>query len=176
MSQFYQGTTAGGLPPSVPTSFVTDSGTAIPVGNILNVVTPGGGTSGIATSAPGPSNTILITLSGFTSGTGTTIGATTADLITISPTDLKSFSIQCLVAGYDTANNETLGGELLGIGRKSGTVTIVGTPDKSDETDAALSAGSYDLVASGANFVVRVTGVAGRTIDWSARLNYVSSP
>lgn len=174
MSQFYQGVTSGALPPSVPTSFITDSGTATPAANTLNVVTPGGGTSGIATSGSG--NTLTITLSGFTAGTGTTVGATTADLITVSPTDLKAFSIQCLVAGYDSANNEMLGGELLGCGRKNTTVTIVGTPDKTDEADAALATGSYDLVASGGNFIVRVTGVAGRTIDWGARLNYVSSP
>lgn len=176
MSQFYQGVTAGVLPPSVPTSFVTDDGTATPAANIINVVTEGDGALGIETSAPGSSNTILITLTGFTAGTGTTVGATTADLITVTPTDLKSFSIQSIVSGYDLINNETIGGELLGVGRKSGAVTIVGTPDKTAEADVGLSTGSYDLIASGATFIVRATGVAGRTITWAARLNYVSSP
>ena len=40
--------------PSVPTSFVTDSGTAVPVGNILNVF----GMNNIATS--GSSNTVTL--------------------------------------------------------------------------------------------------------------------
>ncbi len=176
MSQFYQGVVSGSIPPDVPTSFVTDSGTATPAGNVINVVTPGGGTQGIQTSAPGSSNIILITLSSQITGTGTTIGATTADVITVTPTDLKSFSIQCLIAGYDFANDEMLGGELLGNGRKNGTVTILAVPDKTADQDAPLVAGTYDLVASGGNFVVRVTGVAGRTISWGARLNYVSSP
>jgi len=37
MSQFYQGTVAGSLPPSVPTQFNTQNGIATPSGNILIV-------------------------------------------------------------------------------------------------------------------------------------------
>lgn len=65
MSQFYQGTTAGSLPPTVPTSFVTDSGTAVPAANIINI---NGGTGVLISANPNLSNNILVTVQndGFT--------------------------------------------------------------------------------------------------------------
>lgn len=60
MSQFEIASSSGIVPPTVPTSFVTDSGTATPAANVLNVVTPGSGTQGIMTSGSG--NTIIVSL------------------------------------------------------------------------------------------------------------------
>lgn len=59
MSQIYK--SAVGSTPSIPTSFVTDSGIAIPAANILNVV----GGSGIQTSGSGNTITIEVINDGF---------------------------------------------------------------------------------------------------------------
>jgi len=61
MSQFFIGTTAGSLPPSVPLQFTTDSGIAIPVANNLNVL----GGSNIQTTGLGSTITVKVINDGF---------------------------------------------------------------------------------------------------------------
>lgn len=63
MSQFFVSSSGGGgpLPPTVPQQFVTDSGTAIPAANSLNVF---GGT-GVTTSGAGSTLTITVKNDGF---------------------------------------------------------------------------------------------------------------
>lgn len=118
----------------IPSSFVTDSGTATPALNVLNVVGKAGGN--ISTSAPGASNIVDIAISGTTdhavqvgnaSGSLTSltvgtdgqvlIGATGADpafatltssdsTITFTP-GANSLSLQAAAAIPDTFNADT---------------------------------------------------------------------
>ena len=177
MSQFYQGITSGGLPPSVPTSFVTDNGTATPAGNIINVVTPGSGTQGIATSAPGSSNIILITVTG-TTGSATTIGATTATLLTIPMSNNSVMSLDILVCGFESTLPGGVGSTLVAsfIRTGAGVPTLIDLADDQQNISASLSAVSYTITGSGANIIVTVTGQVGVTINWTGLARTLVAP
>lgn len=89
MSQIYKTSSGSGpLPPNVPTAFVTDSGTATPSANILQIVTPGSGTELLQTSAPGSSNIVLVSPK--------TIFAT-FDALTTGPTSIHLFADRFIV-------------------------------------------------------------------------------
>jgi len=62
MSNITKRISSGSLPPNIPTSFVTDSGIAVPAANILNVLGDGRAT----TSGAGNTLTIHIVNDGFT--------------------------------------------------------------------------------------------------------------
>ena len=173
MSQIFKSVTAS---PSVPTSFVTDSGTATPAANILNVVTPGGGTQGIATSGAG--NTITITLNNTNyTGTATTVGLTSAILnvnVPIPSNSATSFRVN--IAGYDSANGLGIAGEILGgIKNVAGVLTVIATHvDSTLNGDTPLNGVVLNLTTSGTNGQVQVTGVSGHTIDWRGTIEVVN--
>jgi len=172
MSQFSVGTAAYVLPGSVAQSFVTQSGTAVPVANSLTI----NGANGITTSASG--STVTITLAENTlTGTVTTVGAVGGTLISFTPVNNKGFSLQGLVVGYDTTNNVVIGGEVIAVGRNSsGNVVIVSPQNNSISYDPALAPGNFFVSQSAGNVTLVVAGVSGYTINWSGYLNVNQSP
>lgn len=172
MSQIYKAVSST---PSVATQYVTDSGTAVPVANILNVVTPGGGTQGVMTTGSGNTITITVTDTAYT-GTATTVGAVNAVLnINIPVATNSCMSVRANIVAYDSANGLGAGGEMLATIRNvAGVLTVVGVPDKTVNSDGALVAVSWTLISSGTNAQVQVTGVAGHTLDWKGNIDIIS--
>lgn len=108
-------------------------------------------------------------------GTGATSGAVTDDVITVAlGASARAFSFHVLVVGFESTTPAGISYEMVAGARTDGaSATIIGTADVTSNEEAALSAASIDMVASGNNAIVRVTGVAALDINWRATLKYV---
>jgi len=182
MSQFFQGITAGSiLPPTVPTSFVTDNGTVVPAANTVNInggTTTANNSNGIQVIAnPTGSNNMVPELTNRATGSVTTVGATTSAAITLPLGAVPGvYTFDIVVAGFATAGPGVplgAGFTIVGSIRTTGASAVLiptQVPDHFEE--GAMAASTALLAVSGNNALVNVTGVAGFTIDWNATLNY----
>jgi hypothetical protein len=132
----------------------------------INLLTGAGLTS---TGVPA-SNTITFTLDGFTQATAQTIGAVTADVITINlgatPT---TYIFEAKVAGFESTTPAGIGYNLICVATTTGAAaTIVGVQDIYVAEDVALDLCDAIFVAAGNTVILRVLGVAGLTINWKA--------
>lgn len=190
MSQVYKDLTSGPSPPAVPTSFTTDvrdntttgPGTAIPALNILQVLgrdTTQNNDNGIRTDAdPNNGNVLYVELTNRITGTGSTVGAVTADIITFDlGASTAVYRFNFLVSGRDTAGasvGQGVGYTIDGSARTSGVAaTVISTPDIDADEDTAIMGSLISFIASGNNVIVRATGVAGETISFNAVGTYV---
>lgn len=184
MTQIYKiDTGTGPVPPAVATSYVTDiNSPAIPALNILDVFgndTNTNNVNGIQTDGSSGSNILTVQLTNRISVSATTSdgGGQTQNVVVLTPANATSLSFTILVTGYDSINNETIGGEQIGVVRKvAGVPTIVGTNDTFDESDAGLNAADWNVVVSGADLVMQFVGVAGRSIVWRSLFEYIQAP
>jgi hypothetical protein len=145
-----------------------DIGGAVPASAALNINLLTG--NGLTSTGVPATNTITFTLDGYTQGTGQTIGAVTADLITLTLSAVpNTYTIEAKIAGFEATTPAGCGYNLICVARTTGAAsTIVSVQDKYIAEDAALGACDANFVAVGNTIVVRATGTAGLTINWRA--------
>lgn len=188
MSEYHIISTSAPPPPAVPTSFVTQNGTAVPAANILNVnaydstenndngiVTKGG----IASGNPPGSGAISemdIYLTNRATGTVTTTDATPTTALTFSLATGGATGVYFIngdIVAYDVT--DVAGGAysfVSGARTLAGVGTEIGTEFKDVLEEAAMVTADFSVSVTGNNFIVSVQGIAGKTINWNVSLTY----
>jgi hypothetical protein len=166
---------AGPVPPAVPTSFVTDNGTAIPAANVLNtngVDSTENNVNGILTKAtPNLSNNWQVVLSNRLQGTVSTSDATPTAIVTFTPTVVGTYAIEGRIAAFNTTSTLGAGYSIFGTIRwdagGGGTATLCGSLDKIINEEGAMSSANVTMTVAGGSVSINAVGYAAEAINWS---------
>ncbi len=173
MSQIIKNLASGPVPPTVATTYVTDvNSPAIPAANILNVLgndTTANNVNGVITDGSSGSNTLTVQLTNRLQGAATTVGAATGDVITFIPTVVGTYSLEYRTAAYNTTSLLGAGYSFFGAIRFDGVNSnICDAFDEINNEEGAMTAVDLAVVVSGASIILRATGYAAQTINWSS--------
>lgn len=176
MSQVIKNLLGGPVPPAVPTSFITQDGTAVPIANILiinSVDSTENNANGIITKGgvvgTGTANEADVVITNRLQGTVTTVGAVTSAINTFTPTVIGTYAIEYRVAAFNTTSSLGAGYSVFGTARFDGAAsTLCGTPDKITNEEGTMSSANVTMTVSGDAISVNGTGYALQTINWSA--------
>ena len=170
------------LPPTIATSYVTDiNSPAVPSGNILQIkgaTSTDNNANGIETKAsPSLSNLLNVQLTNRFTGSGTTIGATTANLFTFALGATPGcFFIRVECTCFDSVTPSGAGYETYTTVRTDGAnAHIIGDTDSIVHEDPGLNNTNALIVISGNNVIFQVTGVVGLTIDWTCVGSFIQA-
>lgn len=180
MSQFFLNTASGPIPPSLLATITGDTGGPVsPQGNNINII--GGQSSvnntiGIAVNGNNGTATETVTLTNRFTGSTTTTDGTTSQSLILFPLGLiaGTYLIDIQTVAYNITDGLSFGFRSFRTIRTTGAsaVTISAAPGIISEESTMINV----LVQSGVtgnNLTQRVTGLAGKTIDWYALLTYV---
>lgn len=150
-----------------------DSGGAVgPTGGNIDVL---GGTGIVTTGNPGTSTLTIATVAdGFETVTVQTVGAVTGDLFTFTVGEDESINIFANVVGAVSDYSASLVGTVNGGARRvaAGATALIGSPIASFNEDSG-GAPLLDIVVSGNDVIVQVTGVAAETWNWRGLIQFV---
>lgn len=129
----------------------------------------------ITTTGTPLTNTVTISEIGAVKGTGQTIGAVTADLITLSlgatPT---TYIIEAKIAAFEATTPAGTAYNLIAGARTTGAASaLTSVPDKLVLEEVALAAADVDFIAAANTIIIRCTGIVGLTINWAATIKYI---
>lgn len=169
-------------------TFITDvadnttsgPGTVIPVDSEIEVLgrdSTQDNDNGIRTDAdPDEGNILYIELTNRLQGSIATAGAATQTIITFDlGSTAASYMFEINLTGFDTTTPTCTSYWFVAGARTTGAAaTVVGTNEVFNE-DAVLAASDVEMIASGNNVLVRVTGVATYNLNWKAVGTYVRS-
>lgn len=169
-------TTAGPVPPIVPTSFVTQDGTAVPAANILivnGIDSTENNANGIITKGgvvgTGTANEVDVVITNRLQGSVSTVGAATGDIIIFTPTVVGTYCVEFRASAYNTTSSLGAGYSVFGAIRFDGVNSnICDTFDEINNEEGTMSSVDIAVVVSGASTILRATGYLGQTINWGA--------
>lgn len=163
----------GGGPGAQIETLTGNTGGAVGPDGAFNINLPG--SNGVVTTGNAGTNTITIsqTADAYTIATGQTVGAVTADIFTLTLGVNNAATVQATVTGAVSDYSAALVGRTCGGARRAGAGAIlVGSPI-SDFSEDSAGAPLIDIVVSGNNIIVQVTGVGAQTWNWRAQVHYV---
>jgi len=148
-----------------------DTGGAVPVDAAQNIDIIGGANVSIVGDAGNHNLTISVT--GGYEGTGQTVGAVTDDIITFPLGATPGvYEITVRMSGFESTTPAGAGYRINAAVRTTGAAgTLIGVNAVDTFEEAALAGCVAAIVVVGNDAIVRATGVAALTIDWSAELD-----
>lgn len=100
-----------------------------------------------------------------------TPGSSATTIATLSIATGSCGVVQCYISGKDNSLNVYAGQFTIGYKNSAGTAAVVGVLNSVSFTDAALTTCAVTAVASGANILIKVAGVAATDIQWQSMIS-----
>lgn len=178
MSQFFLNTTAGPIPPAVPTQFTADDATiGVPVANNFNLFsreTSANNDNGIQTTtiANGSANHYTELTNRFLQTT-TTVGAVTSTVTLLSSLLAATYVLDIKVAAFATAGGPDGNGYTIVGGVLSDGITATLLPNQAKDSFENTVGANAVMGVSGNTITLTVTGVAGITFSWKVTGTYM---